>query len=504
MGSHLMHVEKSGPRSLSMANAPWRLVAGKAGDHLSIWNLLQSVFHGPSSMEFQAQLDEPQYEPTNRLLIKKGDAVIAHLRLSPRAIHFGGLEVPVSHFMDLATTSEYQGLGLATILLAAGERQARAENTTLALVRTTAPELFARQGWAECGQHLFSAASPRELLAHLQQSTVAQTFWESIGLPTESSAKRALMGEHGNTLPIMIRPMRRMELPAVRALYESQAKTSFGGTVRSEAYWDWLMSRGGFERALVAVIPAPDAKPVTGRGARVEEIVCGAAFVRRSRIVELLIRDDFPAARTQLLMHLASDWLERGWGSLRLDAPANDPGHQVLQKSGGGLVSKPEMHGEVFMAKLLSPLNFLREQTALLSQRAKEAGLRAGLEIGLIPHPFGSFRRDDEGVPATTRPRVAGPDSATIPEDNQQPTKGRHWRIVVTKKGVRIEQGKIPRKQLHLCYRDLAPLLMGHWNVSQRCQSGDLRPSSPEVQTAAEALFPELPLWRPALDDLVA
>ncbi len=514
MGSQLMHAVRTDASSSSRsgANASWRLVSGKPGDHLSIWNLLQSVFHGPSSMEFQAQLDEPLYEPTNRLLIKKGEAVIAHLRLSPRTMHFGGLEVPVAHFMDLATTAEYQGLGLATILLAAGERQARTEKATLALVRTSAPELFARQGWAECGQHLFSAASPRELLAHLQQATVARTFWEALRLSSELPPRGALVTDPTHEVPLLVRPMRRMELPAVRALYEQQSKPSFGNTVRSEAYWDWLMSRGGFERALVAVVPAHSGKgnapSATLRGNKTPgEIVCGAAFVRRSRIVELLIREDFPAARTQLLTHLAADWLERGWGSLRLDAPPSDPGHALLQKSGGTLVARPEFQGEVFMAKLLSPLNFLREQTALFSQRAKAANLRQGLEIGLVPHPFGSFRTEANSTPTpadSTNPKTATADQQTIPADNQQPTKGRHWRIVVTRRGVRIEQGKMPRNQLHLCYRDLAPLLLGHWNVAERCATGDLRPTSPEVQLAAEALFPELPLWRPALDDLVA
>lgn len=503
MGTQLLHREKSSPHSYHTANAPWRLVAGKAGDHLPIWHLLQSVFHGPSSMEFQAQLDEPQYEPTNRLLIKKGDSVIAHLRLSPRTMHFGGIDVPVTHFMDLATNTEYQRLGLATILLAAGERQARAENATLALVRTTAPELFARQGWAESGQHFFSAISPRELLAHLQQSTVAQTFWEALGLPAQSTPKRALLGEAGAPPSMTIRPMRRMELPAVRAIYDAHARDSFGGTVRSEVYWDWLMSRGGFERAIVAVLPLSETRGI-GRGARPEEIVCGVAFVRRSRIVEMLVRPDFPSARTQLLTHLASDWLERGWGSLRLDAPASDPGHAILQNAGGTVVDRPELHGEVFMAKLLAPLSFLRDLTPQLSQRAKAAGLRPGLEIGLVPHPFGSFRRDAEDSPEAETAKRSEPRSNMIPVDNQQPGKGRHWRIVVTKKGVRIEQGKMPRKQLHLCYRDLTPLLLGYWNVGERCENGDLRPSNAEVQEAATALFPALPLWRPALDDLVA
>src|SRR5215207_11131755 len=47
-----------------------RLVPARAGDHAAIHHLLLSQFRGPSPLEFQAQLDEPLYEPTDRLLVK--------------------------------------------------------------------------------------------------------------------------------------------------------------------------------------------------------------------------------------------------------------------------------------------------------------------------------------------------------------------------------------------------------------------------------------------------
>src|ERR1700704_1849440 len=70
-----------------------RLVPARAGDHPAIHQLLLSQFRGPSSVEFQAQLDEPLYEPTDRLLVKQRDDVVAHLRLTKRLLSFGPLKI---------------------------------------------------------------------------------------------------------------------------------------------------------------------------------------------------------------------------------------------------------------------------------------------------------------------------------------------------------------------------------------------------------------------------
>src|SRR3954465_13146049 len=47
-----------------------RLAMAKTGDHPLIHGLLVSIFHGPTLAEFQAQLDEPGYEPVDRLIVK--------------------------------------------------------------------------------------------------------------------------------------------------------------------------------------------------------------------------------------------------------------------------------------------------------------------------------------------------------------------------------------------------------------------------------------------------
>src|SRR5688572_13393890 len=109
------------PLLLPPAPAPGtlRLAHAKTGDHQAIHRLLVSVFHGPSPAEFHAQLDEPGYEPADRLVVRDDGAIAAHLRLARQTIQLGSVSLPAARFMDLATAPEDRSKGLATDLLAA-------------------------------------------------------------------------------------------------------------------------------------------------------------------------------------------------------------------------------------------------------------------------------------------------------------------------------------------------------------------------------------------------
>src|SRR5258705_4755055 len=90
--SSLLHSQRPAarpalPASPSIVSAPrLRLAMAKTGDHPLIHELLVSVFHGPTLAEFQAQLDEPGYEPADRLIVKDGEEIAAHLRLARQTI----------------------------------------------------------------------------------------------------------------------------------------------------------------------------------------------------------------------------------------------------------------------------------------------------------------------------------------------------------------------------------------------------------------------------------
>ncbi len=98
------------------------MVSASAGDHALIHPFLVSVFHGPSTAEFQHQLEEPAYEPMHRLVVKDGSQIVAHLRIMYREMRFGQLLLPVGLLTDLATLPEYRGCGCASALLSAARR----------------------------------------------------------------------------------------------------------------------------------------------------------------------------------------------------------------------------------------------------------------------------------------------------------------------------------------------------------------------------------------------
>lgn len=448
-----------------------RLVPAKAGDHAAVHQLLLNQFRGPSVLEFQAQLDEPLYEPTDRLLVKHREDVVAHLRLTKRLLQFGTLRVPTAGFMDLATATPWQRRGFASALIGAGERQAVTDGASLGLTVTTAPELFARHGWTACGRQTYSVAGARQVLAHLRATAPPDVLFAS----EDQNAADALLSRRVPRQQLTVRPLRRMELPAVVRLYEQCASISHGATVRNEAYWDWLMARHAFERAYIAILgdgnqELPELLPA----------VAGCVFVSGGRIVELLARPGAtPALGLALLARVCSDALERSQYDVRFDGPPQHPVHQIFRAAGGSYHSAEEHDGQVNMARLFNPLQTLREMSGEILTRARAAGLGSqvlGLEV---------FNFDADLRGATH-------------ED------ARSYRLIVTSRKAKLVPGNRGRNYLALRRRDLTPLLLGHWRFEEALSAGRIRASTQRAERMAAALFPQLPWHRPPLDDLVA
>src|SRR5262245_25077482 len=68
-----------------------RLVLSPArmGDHLAIHQLLMQVFRGPSAAEFQLQQEEPGYSPAHRFVVRDGQRIVGHARVSLRKMQLG-------------------------------------------------------------------------------------------------------------------------------------------------------------------------------------------------------------------------------------------------------------------------------------------------------------------------------------------------------------------------------------------------------------------------------
>jgi predicted acetyltransferase len=415
-----------------------RVIGSGAGDHAAIHQLLLSVFHAPSHDGFHASLDDPFYEPRNRLLVKRGEQIVSHVHLTERTAYFGGRQLPVAHLAWLVTLPEFRGLGYGSQLLRAADLAMTEGGAVLGLLSTRSPRFFRQTGWAVCGRHSLARAGSRELLAQLSAA----------GLPPSDR-------------PLNIRPWRQVELPALMSLYERNQAQAFGAYQRSEAYWRWLVSRKGFDQIYVA-FEGPDRWELDQSGAP----IVGYVVTQDDRILELMADPVHPSAAEQLLARACGDAIERDCHSISLHAP---PGHRFFElfEKAAGAVYRGEVHqGEVFMAKLLDPLGFLRSLCGELHARADAAGLERPCELGIS-------------------------------------LDGEKCRLIISRRSVKFARGKLGRSYLRLSSPEFTRLVLGHLDVAEAAACGRVRASTRYALEMASALFPRLPLWRSPLDELV-
>lgn len=445
------------------APAALRLAHARSGDHQAIHRLLVTVFHGPPPAEFHSQLDEPGYQPADRLVVRDGEQIAAHLRLARQTIQLDAAAAPAARFMDLATAQEFRGRGLATALLAAGERAARESGVLVGLTRTRAPALFARQGWSICGRHFFSTAAPRPVLAAL--GATAGGSIEEVG-----PATAALFRPRPE--PISVRPLRRIELPAIVRLYDENLAGKSGWPRRSEEYWDWLLARGACDQVFVAAAGSEQCDLP-----KLLASIVGYAFVRQGRIVEIVAARNRPEVARHLLARVCADASEQGDWLVRCDAPPDHELHALLCEAGGRRVAQQQLESEVFMAKVFDPLALLRLSAGSLAARAKAAGLARPARLGL------ELRSG------------AGKGANGLVE---------RYSLQLGPRELQIETGKPSRHSAVLKYADFAPLLLGDCSAEDMLATSRLRATTRLARQLAVGLFPAANWWRPPLDDLLA
>ncbi len=426
---------------------PIRVVRGRAGDHLLIHQLLMTVFHGPSVDEFLALQDEPLYEPVDRLVVKDAQRILSHVHLTSRLLHFGSLTLPVVELLHLATAPEFRSRGMAKAVLAAAERQMVDRSAVVGTLRTTIPGFFYERGWGICGRHCYSAASARDILAFLRPETPSPPVpWRR------------------PPAPLNIRLWRHVEQDALSHLYQMGTTGAYGPLFRSEPYWRWLISRRAYDRIYVA-IDGPDDFELDQCVSR----IVGYAVMKADRILEVMTAPTHPGARAQLLVRACADAIEHDHHVVRLDSPRDDPLHEIIRRAGGTHHHGEADGGEVFMAKLVDPVRFLSNLCPALGRRASLARLRRPCELGLSLY--------------------GGRDK---------------YRLIVSDSGVQLDEGKLPRSFLVCDAPELAQMLLGHLDVHRAVAAGRMEASTAVAVETASILFPQLPCWRPPLDDLPA
>lgn len=426
--------------SLRVEQAPFGILAtGCAGDHPVVHHLLTEVFQGPTRDAFYGTLDDPFYEPRDRLLIKRADQTVAHALVTKRVMHFGSLSFPADCLSWLATLPEFRQLGYASRLVRAADETMRREGAVLGLLKTRVPHFFRRLGWALCGRHSHARAGSRDLLAQL-------------------SARGLVPGENS----VGIRPWRQVELPALMRLYHDMTAGRAGHFERTEAYWRWLISRKGFERIYVAV-DGPDNFELQDDPTK----LVGYLITSEDRVLELAAARTHRHVARELLARACSEAIERDYNMLTLHAPADDPLMEIFRIAGGTLHCNESEQGEVYMAKLMNPIGFLKQLCPELHRRADAVSLTRPCELGLV-------------------------------------LDGEKYGLIVSRRSVKLRRHRIGRSYLAANGANVTRLLLGHFDIDEALADGRLRASTHVAAELGRVLFPRLPLWRPPLDEISA
>ena len=424
----------------AVATDQFRFDVGTPGDHAAIQQLLSSVFHGPSRDDFAAALEDPFYEPNDRIIVRRGARVLGHVQLAQRVVRYGDRELPTSVWYRLAVLPEYRGRGFGARLVVKAEAAMRADGSVLGLLTTRIPHYFRKFGWAACIRHSHAQVGARDVLAQLSAR----------GLPIAASDD-----------DLNIRPWRHVELPSLVRLYDAATARAFGPCRRTEAYWRWLVGRQPTEGLLVAL-----AGPHRHGFDMHDDAIVGYALVRDDRVLEIVAAPNRSGVMERLLARACGEAIERDHHVVQVNLPPDDELWSVVEAAGGTAHRSEAYQGEVTMAKLLDPAAFLRDLLPDLQRRAAATSLRRPIEL--------SFLVGESSLRLTVGPRSA-----------------------------KLVQAGPGRTRIRMSDADFTRLLLGHLDLEQATAEGRIGFTQRQGVQIAAALFPRRPLWRPPLDDLL-
>lgn len=434
---------------LGVTSAPSDVVTvgpAGAGDHASIHQVLTSVFQGPTRDDFAAALEDPHYEPSDRLIVKRGAQVVSHVHVAGRTMRFGRDWLPIGVVYRLATLPEFRGRGFARRLLAEADAAMLADGAILGVTTTKLPHYFRRSGWVACMRHSRAQVGTRHMLAQLSAR----------GFPP-----------HVRDDVVNIRPWRHVELPSLMRLYQEHTADSYGAVERTEAYWRWLVNRQASTRQGTEGVYVALAGPKRFDFDFDDEAIVGYCIQRENRILEIAASRGRPGVKERLLARACGEAIEHDHHVVQLHLPPGDLLWQAVQAAGGVVERTEQCQGEVTMVKLFDPVGFLNRLMPVLHERAEAAELRRPIELGFVV--------DDE------------------------------LRLLVSasRRSVRAERGTTGRNLLRISSADFTRLLLGHLDLDEAISAGRVKPSNRAAVQTTAALFPRAPLWHPPLDDLL-
>lgn len=413
------------------------------GDQHGIFEFLTSVFHSHTATQFQNQLDDPFYEPSDRQLLHHQGRIAGHVRVVPREIRFGGIELPVAEICELAVATSLRRRGFGALLLRAAERRAMGDKAVLGFVRSAGSPWFQRRGWVPLAAFCYSQCNTREMLAQLSADEP---------LPTPA---RELAAPQQRLLPISTRIWRHVEREALMRIYDANTRHSYGPVVRSEDYWHWLISRPGFGQVYVAV-------EGRDRCSLDNTPIVGYAVVHRDRVVELMADPRRPDVIRYLLARVGGEFIEHDFHNFRLEAPANSSQHELLRSAGGQFVRKETDQGQRWHVRILDQRGLLERLNPVLAERARRAQL-PDCELSMVG--------------------------------------GEHtWRFIWHTNRLTCDSSVNADHQLLGDAALPTHLILSQISVEQALAAGRLRVTSEQARDAARVLFATQPYWHTPLD----
>jgi len=415
------------------------VVAAHAGDHALIHTLLRAAHQQPTLHDFVSWLDEPTYSPSDRLLVRKNEHIVAHVQMLHRWAMFEQVKMPCAELQDLAVLPELAPLGYDRWLLEVAQRTLLESRAVISILRTDRREPYLACGWSEARGRGYSCANVGDLLAHLVLPPAAR--------------KRRRRGLH-------IRLWRHVELDAVQAIYRRAVEQFWGAVHRSERYWQWLVGRTAHSELIVAVDGADDWDDFNN-----ESHIVGYAVTHGPQVIELCCLPGYERAAPRLLERACQDAIEHDYHSLSLHTPATDPLHELMVTSGGNWCAEERGAGGALLVKLLDPIRWIEALDPLLRRRTKAAGIPRPCEI--------TFAVADV-----------------------------QYRLQLTRRSSRLIPDDSTSFDVRCAPQVFSDLLVGNLHVGRAVEDGRLAVHDDTILRTLAALFPASLFWQSPFDAL--
>jgi GNAT superfamily N-acetyltransferase len=478
---------------------------GTAGDHHASLDFLASVFHAPSPEAFWSWLEDPRYEPRDRLIVRHRGLVVAHVLLVHRTWSCGSAVLPATTLAWLGCLPEYRGNGLESRLLAEALRRAAAEGSVLAVSSLRHLGTAPLEAWACCGAPQAPWVCARDLMALLAACDPGAASDEA-------------------PPPVYVRPWRHIELASLLRLYDQHRQHATGASVRDEPAWQWILSRRRHGHILVAA----DGQSRRDHGSE----VLGYVVVRDNIILEAAVLPQRPDAALHLLGRVCRDAVEQGHAAIRLDAVsahwlaalrhtslAHAAARNVLDRvaaihpaAAPRSGASPDRAGDLVAGVGVPPARLhadaARVRTAAARHRAVSAALSpehapdvaaASADVCFLQllHPARAVRALAPELAA--RAQQAG---LRFPLELGWQVAGRQrYLLRVSRQAATLRADRLGRSYLSCDAATWVRLLLGVVGVDEAMQCGAVRPSTRQAAQVAAILFPRRLLWRPLLDD---